>query len=59
MIHSLLEGEQSLSPFGMILSTSLLSIAFTMFRYGPWIPDLSKTFYRERLLNFVKWFFNI
>ena len=27
-----------------MLATSLQYIASTMFRYGPWIPDLSKTF---------------
>ena len=34
----------SFSPFSLMLATSLLYIAFTMFRYGPWIPDLFKTF---------------
>ena len=28
-----------------------------MFRCGPWIPDLSKTFYHEWVLNLVKCFF--
>ena len=27
-----------------MLATGLLYIVFTMFRYGPWISDLSKTF---------------
>ena len=27
-----------------MLATGLQYIAFTMFRYGPWIPNLSKTF---------------
>jgi hypothetical protein len=27
-----------------MLATGLLYIAFTMFIYGPWTPDLSKTF---------------
>ena len=34
----------SFFPFSLILATGLLYIVFTMFRYGPWIPDLSKTF---------------
>jgi hypothetical protein len=34
----------SFSPFSLMLATGLLYIAFIMFRYGPRIPDLSKTF---------------
>jgi hypothetical protein len=34
----------SFSPFILVLVTSLLYIAFIVFRYGPWIPDHSKTF---------------
>jgi hypothetical protein len=33
----------SFSPFNLMLATGLLYILI-MFRYGPWIPDLSKTF---------------
>jgi len=32
------------SPFSLIFATGLLYIAFTMFRYGPWISDFSNTF---------------
>ena len=45
-----------------MLATGLLYIAFTMFRCGPWIPDLSKTFnmkgaeYCKMLFqNLMKW----
>jgi hypothetical protein len=34
----------SFSPFSLMLGTGLLYTAFTMFRYGLWIPDLSKAF---------------
>ena len=30
--------------FSLMLATSLLNITLTMFRYGPWVPVLSKTF---------------
>ena len=34
----------SFSPFNLILAVDLLYIAVIMFRYVPYIPDLSKTF---------------
>jgi hypothetical protein len=34
----------SFFPFSWMLATGLLYIAFTMFSYGLWIPDISKTF---------------
>ena len=36
--------DSSFSPFSLMLATGLLYIAFAMLRYGPWIPDHSKTF---------------
>ena len=35
-------------PFSSMLATGLLYNAFTMFRYGPLIPVLSKTFNMKR-----------
>ena len=34
----------SFSPFNLMLAVSLLYVAFIMFRYGPCIHDLPKTF---------------
>ena len=34
----------SFSPFNLMLAVGLLYIAFIMFRYVPYIPDLYKTF---------------
>ena len=34
----------SFSQFSLMLATGLLYISFILFRYGPQIPDLSKTF---------------
>lgn len=33
-----------ISPFNLLLAVGLLYITFIMFRYVPYIPDLSKTF---------------
>ena len=34
----------SFSPFSLMLTTGLLYITFITFRYGRWLPDISKTF---------------
>jgi hypothetical protein len=47
------EIASSFSPFSLILATGLLYTAFTMFRCGPWIPELPRL-YHEGVLNFIK-----
>ena len=37
-------GLLQVTPFSLMLATGLLYIVFNMFRYGPQIPDLTKTF---------------
>ena len=49
----------SFSPFNLMLVASLLYIAFIMFRYVSCIYDLSKTFNKEGVLDFVECFFSI
>jgi hypothetical protein len=43
-----------------MLATGFLYIAFTMFRYGLWIPDISKTFIMKGcwILSNVFWVYN-
>jgi hypothetical protein len=45
LVHPpILGGLLHTSPLSLMLATGLLYIAFTMLRYVPVIPDLSKTF---------------
>ena len=44
LITDFSEFASSFSQLSLVLAVSLLHIAFIMFRYGPWIPALSKTF---------------
>jgi hypothetical protein len=46
----------SFCPFNLKLANGLLFIAFTMFRYGHSIPDLSKNFNMKRV-EFCQMFF--
>jgi hypothetical protein len=41
-----------------MLAICLVYIAFIVFKYAPYIPDLSKMFNMVEVLNFVKGFFN-
>jgi hypothetical protein len=49
----------SFSQFNLMLPIGLLYIVFIMVRCVPCIPDLSKTFYHEGVLDFVKGFFGM
>lgn len=51
------ENAMCFSPFNWMLTISLLYIAFIMFRYVPYVHDLSNTFIMKGL-NFVKGLFN-
>jgi hypothetical protein len=56
----------SMSPFNFILAVGLLYIAFIMFSYGCWIPDLSDTFNMKgycilsnALLHLKRWSYDL
>ena len=42
-----------------MLGVDLLHTGFIIFRYVPWIPDLSKAFYHKEVLDIVSGYLKI